>query len=164
MSGRQSIRQLALALFVGAVVALAIDGALQNSLAAVQSPGAASATPWWVIGRVLERGVWVVTALLVWSLAPQLSRIASVAWPADHTVRRAEALDIVGRLMIVVPLVWLLAIWVVSAVRMALMSSWESEGSVFVSGDYYYNVLLGYVPWAGGGMTLLALSRHVSAE
>ena len=147
---------------MGAVAALLVDAALQNALAAVRSPGVSSTTPWWVIGRVLERSTWIAAALLVWVLAPALSRLASKLWPADHVVGHSAALEAVGRAMIGVPLVWLLATWLVLAVKMTLAGSWGSEGRVFVTGYFYYNVLLAYTPWAGGGITLLALRRHVS--
>ena len=159
---RQSIRNLAMALGVGALAALFVDAALQNALAAVRSPGAPTMTPWWMIGRVMERSPWIVTALLVWLWAPLLSRAASNAWPADHVVDRSAALDVVGRAMVAAPLLWLVATWLVWAAKMTLVGSWSSEGRVFIAGYYYYNVLLAYTPWAAGGITLLALRRHVN--
>ena len=162
ISARQSIRHLALALGVGALAALLVDAALQNLLAAVRSLGASTMTPWWVIGRVMERSPWIVAALFVWLWAPSLARAASIAWPADHVVGRRAALDVVGRAMIAVPLLWLLATWLAWATRMTLAGSWSSEGRVFIAGYYYYNVLLAYTPWAAGGITLLALRRHVN--
>jgi hypothetical protein len=164
VSERQSIRNLAIALGVGAVAALLVDAALQNALAAVRSPGRSSLTPWWVVGRVMERSTWIAAALLVWVFAPALSGIASKVWPADHVVGRVAALDGVGRAMIAMPLFWLLATWLVWAVKMTLAGSWASEGRVFMAGNYYFNVLLGYTPWASGGITLLALRRHVTDD
>lgn len=162
ISARQSIRNLAMALGIGALAALLFDAALQNALAAVRSPGAPAMTPWWISGRVLERSPWIVAALLVWLWAPALSRTLSNAWPAAHVVGRGAALDVVGRAMIAAPLFWLVATWLVWAAKMTLVGSWSSEGRVFVAGYYYYNVLLAYTPWAAGGITLLALRRHVS--
>jgi hypothetical protein len=162
ISARQSIRNLAMALGVGALAALLVDAVLQNLLAAVRSLGASTTTPWWMIGRVQERSPWIVAALLVWLWAPAISRAALHAWPADHGVRRGAAFVLVGRAMIAAPLLWLVATWLVVAVKMTLVGSWSSEGRVFVAGYYYYNVLLAYTPWAAGGITLLALSRHVN--
>jgi hypothetical protein len=161
IGARQSVRHLALALGVGALAALLVDAVLQNALAAVRSPGASAMTPWWVIGRVLERSPWFVAALLAWLWAPALARAVSHAWPADHVVSRGAAFDVVGRAMIAAPLLWLVATWLVWAVKMTLVGSWGTEGRVFLAGYYYYNVLLAYTPWAGGGITLLALKRHV---
>jgi hypothetical protein len=164
LNERQSIRNLAIALGVGAAAALLVDVGLQNALVAARSPGVSSTTPWWVIGRVMERSTWVAAALLLWVLAPGLSRIASRVWPADYVVGRSAALDIVGRAMIGMPLLWLLATWLAGAVKITLAGSWGSEGRIFVAGYYYYNVLLAYTPWVGGGITLLALRRHATDE
>jgi hypothetical protein len=161
---RRSIRNLATAFGVGAVAALLVDAALQNALVAVRSPGASSMTPWWVVGRVTERSIWIAAALLVWVLAPALSANAYKAWLADRPIGRAAALHLVGHAMIGVPLIWLFATWFVWAMKMTLMGSWGSEGRAFVAGYYYYNVLLAYTPWAAGGVTLLALRRHVADE
>ena len=164
MSERTSIRNLAVALGVGAVAALVLDAALQNAIEAARSPGVSSTTPWWVIGRVMERSSWLALALLLWALAPRVSHFASTVWPPDHGLGRSAAFDVVGRAFIGVPLAWLLATWLVAAIKMTLVGSWGSEGRVFVAGYYYYNVLLSYAPWAAGGSTLLALRRHVSDE
>jgi hypothetical protein len=159
-----NVRHVTSAFVIGAVMALLVDAALQNAIAAAQSPGGGSLAPWWVNGRVVERGVWVAAALLAWLASPTLSRALSVLWPLDHHVGRADAFQVVGRSMISVPLVWLAATWLVLAVKMTLVGSWGTEGRVFVSSYYYSAVLLGYAPWAGGGITLLALSRHTTND
>lgn len=82
---------------------------LQNATAAVQSPGAGSLAPWWIVGRVMERSVWVVAALLRWLATPALSRIVSDLLPHDHHLGRQAAFRVVGRIMIGAPLVWLAA-------------------------------------------------------
>jgi hypothetical protein len=160
-TARLNIRNLALALAVGALVALVVDVALQNALDAVRSPGARSMTPWWVVGRVAERSLWLVFALLTWLLATALARIAVSAWPGDHGVDRVAAFDIIGQSMIVFPVVWLLATWLVVILRITLTGSWAQDGAIFFTSAYYYNVALGYVPWAAGGLALLMFKRHV---
>ena len=157
-----SIRNLAMVFGVGALAALLIDVALQNALAAAQSPGVPSITPWWVIGHVMERSMWIAAALLVWLLAPRIHGVAPQVFATELVVGRSAALDVVGGAMIGVPLVWLGATWLVWIVKITLLGSWGSEGRVFMMGYYYYNVLLAYAPWAGGGVTLLALRRHVT--
>jgi hypothetical protein len=164
MNARQSIRNLAVALAIGGLAALLVDAALQNLLAAVRSLGASATTPWWMIGRVQERSPWIVAALLVWLWAPALSRAASPVLPAGHLISRSAAFDVVGRVMIVAPLLWLVATWLVWAVTMTLEGSWASEGRILFSGHYYYNVLLAYTPWAAAGIALLALRRHVDDQ
>ena len=151
-----------MALGLGALVALVIDAALQNALDAVRSPGVGSLTPWWVIGRVAERSVWIAFALIVWLLAPALSRMIASVPPADQIVSRVSAFDAVGRSMIALPLMWLLATWLVLALRITLTGSWSDEGAIFATSGYYYNVTLGWAPWAAGGAALLMLRRHVT--
>jgi hypothetical protein len=163
MNARQSIRNLAVALAIGGLAALLVDAALQNLLAAVRSLGA-SATPWWMIGRVQERSPWIVAALLLWLWAPGLSRAASTAWPAGYIISRSAAFGVVGRVMLVAPLLWLLATWLVWAVTMTLEGSWAYEGRALLTGHYYYNLMLAYTPWAAGGIALLALRRHVDDQ
>lgn len=159
-----TVRNVTWAFVVGAVMALLVDAALQNAIAAVQSPGVDSLAPWWVIGRVVERSVWVAAALLIWLASPMLSRSVSDVLPPGHPPGRAAAFRFVGRVMIAAPLVWVAATWLVLAVKMTLVGSWGTEGRVFISSYYYSAVLLGYAPWAGGGMALLALSRHATED
>jgi hypothetical protein len=158
-----NIRDMTSAFVIGTVMALLVDAALQNALAAVQSPGVDVLAPWWVIGRIVERSVWVAAALLAWFASPALSRALSDLLPRHH-LGRAGAFQCVGRLMICVPLVWLAATWLVLAVKMTLVNSWGTEGRVFISSYYYSVVLLGYAPWAGAGLALLALSRHATND
>jgi hypothetical protein len=162
MTQAQPVQRLAAAFAVGAAVALVVDVVLQNALATVRSPGVLSMTPWWVVGRLMERSTWVAAALLVWTFAPRFSPVITIIWPQDHVVSRPAAFDIVGRLMLALPLLWLAATWLVWVVKITFVGGWASEGRIFVAGYYYYNVLLGYAPWAGGGLSLLMLRRHVA--
>lgn len=50
------------------------------------------------------------------------------------------------------------------ALKITLVSSWSTEGQMFISSHYYSAVLLGYGPWVSGGAALLALSRHVAND
>ena len=156
-----SLRNIAMAFGIGALVALLVDAALQNALEVVRSPGVASMTPWWVIGHVFERSVWLGMALLVWLLAPRLAPDGSTS-PVDRVVTRAAAADAVGRAMIVVPILWALATWLVLALKLTIEGTWDGDGRTLLSGYYYYNVLMAYVPWAAGGITLLSLRRHAA--
>jgi hypothetical protein len=162
VEARQNVRALAMAFGVGALIALFVDAALRNALAAIKSPGVSSHTPWWVVGLVIERSVWIAAALFAWLLAPVASRITSRLWRAGHVVSRSAALDVVGRAMVGLPLLWLLATWFVLAAKVTLDGGWSSEGRVFLSVDYYANILLAYTPWAAGGVTLLTLRRHTA--
>jgi hypothetical protein len=159
---RQNIRRLASALAIGTTAALVFDAVLRNALAAAQSPGVSSLTPWWDVGRVLERSVWIVVAILIWLSAGTMAGAAARLWAAGHLVTRSAALDVVGRLMIALPLFWVFATWIVLAARITVAGSWDLDGQMFASTSYYNNVLLGYLPWAAGGVILIALSRHAS--
>jgi hypothetical protein len=156
----RSIRHFAVAFAIGALAALVFDAILRNALAAAQSPGVSSLTPWWVVGQVAERSVWVVAALVLWLCAPLMGRVAARIWPLGDHVAPGAALDAVGRLMIALPLIWILATLLILAVRITLAGDWELDGEMFVSASFYNNVLLGYLPWAAGGTVLMTLSRH----
>ena len=156
----QSVRNIAVALGIGAVAALVIDVVLRNALTAAQSPGASSMTPWWDVGRVLERSVWVVVAILLYAFAGMMARAAVRMWPPGHVVTRAAAFDLVARLMIAAPLFWVIATSLVLAGRITLAGTWDVDGQMFASSSFSNNVALSYLPWIGGGVILLALSRH----
>jgi hypothetical protein len=119
-------------------------------------------TPWWIVGRLLERSVWVVAALLLWASAGFMTRAAARLWPSLHPLPRINAFDVVGRLMIAVPLLWVLASWLVLAGRITLAGTWDVDGEMFTTMALYNSTALGYLPWAGGGVMLLALSQHIA--
>jgi hypothetical protein len=157
-----SLRHLARALLLGTTVALLFDVALQNALAAAQTPGTGSLTPWWVVGRVFERGVWVVFALLCWAAVPTVLPAARRLWPATHTVSPGSACDVIGRVMFVAPLIWLAASVLILALRITLQGDWALDGSIFRTAAFYNNVLLDYLPWAVGGYVLIVVGRHAA--
>lgn len=156
----QNLRRLAAALAVGATAALVIDLLLRNALSAAQSPVASSLTPWWVVGRVSERGVWVVFAVLVWSIAGLIGRTRPRR--TGDAIAPAAAFGVTGRLMLILPPLWALATLFVSIVQITLAGDWGIDGEMFVSISLYNSLLLGYLPWAGSGVILLVLSRHMS--
>jgi hypothetical protein len=158
----QSIRQLAAAFAVGAIEALVFDASLRNALAAAQSPGVSSLTPWWVVGQVAERSVWVVAAVVLWLCAPLMTRIATRLSPMGNHVTSSAALEAVGRLMMAMPLIWLAATLLILALRITFAGNWELDGGMFLAASFYNNLLLEYLPWAAGGIVLIALSRHAT--
>ena len=108
-------------------------------------------------GHFWERASWVFVAVLGWALSLFLS-----SQPAGNDVLgRAEAFEIVGRAMIIIPLLWRVAVYLTFAARVTLEGTWSSEGQVFFFANFYTNALLSYLPWVAGGATLLALRRHV---
>jgi hypothetical protein len=156
-----SIRQAAVALLMGSVVALVADAIMQNLLDAARVTGR-QLSPWWITGHVMERSTWVAAALLVWLSAAVLApNPATSGVEAEAPWSRATIFLLVGRGMMALPLVWTLATWMVWAVKITLMDSWDSEGRVFLATSYYRSILLNYFPWFAGGVAVITISRHV---
>jgi hypothetical protein len=158
------LRLFARALTLGTLAALVIDAALRNALAAAQTPGVSGMTPWWVVGHVEQRAVWVIVALIIWGTAQILSRQLALhaAMANDRRFSRTAAFGLAGKLLIILPLVWVVAAVTALIVRLTLTAAWPTEGQIFTSSQFYNQLLLGYVPWAGGGIIVVTVSRHIS--
>lgn len=148
------IRQLTRATVTGALAALVADLLLQFALSMVRVDGSSGQ---WFIPTLLERGRWVVAAGLLWFGAPLMS-------PDTLDEPRGAGsplwLDVVGRAMIALPVIWLSATVIVRAMRLTVEGSWPYEGRVFLTSDFYASAIVGYAPWALGGLAVLALARH----
>lgn len=155
-------RDRAFAFVVATAVALVGDGAMQLGLDAVRVSSYGSA-PWWITANLVERGRWVVFAAVLWWAAPRLTEPGPDAANARETEAggRAEAWRQVGLTVLVFPLLWVLATWIVSAIRFTLLGSWATEGRVFLAPEYYRGILIDYAPWLMAGATLLGVRRHV---
>ncbi len=153
-------RHHAAAFVVAMFAALAGNGALQLALDAVRVSSRGSGIPWWITAELIGRGRWVVCALLLYLATPILLTSGHTRTPAPAG-NRAEAWRHVGVAVLVVPLLWVAATWVVSALRFTLLGSWSTEGLVFLSPGYYRGLVLDYVPWLIGGATVLMARRHV---
>jgi len=177
----QPVALLARAAVSGTLAALVANAALQLALSTAQMASYRTAS-WWQIAELPERGVAVIAAALcVWAALPIASLITGpVSQPVSTVgspVSRVSAVDvrqekpwtlswrlslrIVGVTMIALPLASTMASWVVIATRLAVARSWSTEGLMFLSGYYYYLLMLAIVPWLLGGAVLLAWSRHV---
>lgn len=148
--------QAARALVVVAAVALVADALLGGLAGAVSSVGGGPAAPWWVNGHVVERSRWVVFALLL---------VATARWilpdePAAMAARPGAAWRTVGIATLVVPLLWMAALWIVQATIFTVADRWDIDGQAYLSADYYRRVLAGYAPWLLGGAAAIVLSRH----
>ncbi|MGD9905388.1 MAG: hypothetical protein AB7U83_18115 [Vicinamibacterales bacterium] len=141
------------AFLVATLVALAADGLLAavTGLADVADRGAGP--PWWVAAHVVERGRWVVAAAL---LAAWLGR------RAPSGVGSAEAWRAVGLAVMVGPVLWILAGWIVQAVLITVGGQWALDGQVFLSAGFYRRAWVEYVPWLLAGVTTRAVARHVA--
>jgi len=149
---------------------LVADAALQLALSGVSVSRYGSGAPWWITAHIVERGRWVAFAALLWWMAPRVLRPAAAgaetegatpsSLPRDHE-DRTEAWRHVGLSAIAVPLLWVLATWIVSAVRFTLLGSWSTDGLVFLSPDYYRGMLVDYAPWLMAGVAVLGVRRHL---
>lgn len=139
------------ALLCAALVALAADGllALVTGLADVTARG--GGPPWWVAAHVVERGRWVVAALLLMAVSgrPGASDDRPAAWRW------------VGLAVVAAPLVWVVAGWIVQALLVTVAGQWDVDGQVFVSAGLYRRAFVDYVPWLLGGVTTRAIAGHL---
>jgi hypothetical protein len=165
------LRSLALAFVLGTVLVLAIDTLLHLALSAIR--GDAMAAPWWVNAQVLERSVWVITALLVWWVAPWLGlavpmlKPASSALSADDVSKplsRRDANRFVGGAMIVVPVLWFFATLIAFALRVTVRGEWRGEGARLLAPYVYSEAVLTNAPWLLAGATLMVLARHLPGD
>jgi hypothetical protein len=147
------------AFVVATVAALVIDAALQLAIDAVRVSAYGGGAPWWITAHIVERGRWVVMAALMWGIAPRLGS-AEHAVPLGAESRRAAWRD-VAVAVAAVPLLWIAATWVVTALRFTLLGSWASDGRVFVSPDYYRGLLLDLTPWLMASATLWIVRPHL---
>ncbi|MCC7177428.1 MAG: hypothetical protein IT177_03470 [Acidobacteria bacterium] len=156
------LRDRACAFIVATIVALFADLTMQLALEAVRVSSYGSA-PWWITANLIERGRWVLFALVLWWAAPRLAGPESNAAGAPETEAgsRAEAWRQVGVAVLVIPLLWVLATWMVSAIRFTLLGSWGTEGRVFLAPEYYRGLLTDYTPWLVAGATLLGVRSHL---
>jgi hypothetical protein len=153
------LRPYLTAFFVATLAALVIDAALQLAMDTVRVSTYGRA-PWWITANLVERGRWVAFALLLWRIAPLIIEPVG-ATVAPWTAGRSDAWRRVGVAVVVVPLLWVCATWIVSAVRFTLLGTWDTDGRVFLSADYYSRLLVDLAPWLLSGAAVVVASRHV---
>lgn len=154
-------RRLAVAFVAATVVALVVDAALQLALDAVRVSDAGGA-PWWITANLVSRGRWVALAGIVWWLAPRLAPPDVWGRPDEADPAHAEATwGVVGVAVLAVPLLWVLATWLVTSVRFTVLGSWATDGRVFLAPEYYRGIALDYVPWLMAGLAVRAIGRHI---
>ena len=151
----------AAAFVTAAAAALVVDAGLQLALDAVAVSAYGGGAPWWITAHLIERGRWVVFAVLVWCLAPRVLSREDVMDEPRASRDAAEAWRQTGVAVMTIPLLWVLATWMVSAVRFTLLGSWSTDGLVFLSSGYYRGLLVDYAPWLMAGVTVLGVRRHV---
>ena len=157
---RAGLRAYAGAFVVATIAALVIDAALQLAIDAVRVSAYGGGAPWWITAHLVERGRWVVLAALMWWIAKRFGSAAEGAVPLGAESRRTAWRD-VAIAVAAVPLLWIAATWVVTALRFTLLGSWTSDGRVFVSPDYYRGLLLDLTPWLMASATLWVVRPHL---
>lgn len=160
MTPEPDVRPYLLAFLVATLAALVVDAVLQLALDAVRV-SAYGGAPWWITANLIERGRWGAFAGLLWWLAPRLFRAGDAAAIQLPPVTRAEAWRQVAVAIVAMPLLWMVATWVVSAIRFTLLGTWDTDGRVFLSPDYYRGLVLDLAPWAMAAAVLLAVRRHL---
>lgn len=140
------------AVAVVALVADALLGALTGALAVNGGPVA----PWWDAGHVLERTRWVVFAAVLAASARALAATGSTV-----ETRAGDAWHVVGVAAMLLPLLWLVASWIVQAAILTAAGRWGIDGQAFLAASYYRGVVADYAPWLLGGAAAVAAERHV---
>ena len=152
-----SIRAAARAFLLAMIATLVVDAALATSTGLVAVTGPGDSTPWWVAAHVVERGRWVVAAALLLAAS---ARLAAPDGPAPF--RPASIWRCVGIAVAAMPVLWIVATWIVQAALFTVAGRWEVDGQMFLAPGYYQNLLRGYAPWLLAGATTIAVSRHVT--
>lgn len=156
-----AVRHYSRAFLVATIAALLVDAALQLAMDAVRVSSSGGGAPWWMTAHLIQRGRWVVFALLLLWLAPRLFDADGDEPAAMSAASPAEAWRKVAIAVVSVPLLWIAATWVVSAVRFTLLGTWDTDGRVFLSPEYYRGLGLDLAPWAMAAAVLLAMRRHL---
>ena len=155
------VRDHAAAFLTATLAALVADAVLQLALDAVAVSAFGGGAPWWITAHLPERGRWVALAALLWWLAPSVASRDDGADEARAPHSAAESWRQTGVAVIAVPLLWVLATWMVSALRFTLLGSWSTDGLVFLSFSYYRSLFVDYAPWLMAGVTVLGIRRHL---
>ena len=142
-----TLRPVATALVIGTTLVFAVDMLLHAGLGAIR--GENMPAPW------PTRLAWIIAAALFWLTAPMLP-----SSPLPH-LRLNAASRITGGVMIVAPVLWLLATFVVVAVHTSLQGDWAASGRRFIEPYLYSDIVLTNTPWLLAGATLLVLARHL---
>jgi hypothetical protein len=152
-----AIRSLAVRIIALSVLGYAAWALFQAVLVTVGS--SASTMPWWVVTGLMGWSKWFVLGIFVWLSAPSLAFGASVAAGSEErfTTTYRELIGVAGFAVFAFPVLSFAATLLVTAIKVSLVQSWATEGTVFWASYYYRNVFrmyLPYLPWflVGGGM------------
>ena len=150
------IRAAPRAFLLATVVSLATDALLAALTSGLSVVRPSAGVPWWVDAHLVERGRWVVMAMLLVVVGRRLASSTPAAAAATAAVWR-----LVGGAVIAIPLLWIVAAWIVQATVFTVAGRWDIDGQIYLAPDYYRRLFTGYVPWLAGGVATIAMSRHV---
>jgi hypothetical protein len=149
-----AIRTLAVGIMALSVLGYAAWALFQAVWATVGS--SASTMPWWVVTGLMRWSKWFVLGIFVWLSAPVLAFGATLAAGSEErsTATYRELIGVVGFALFAFPILSFAATLFVTAIKVSLVQSWATEGTVFWASYYYRNVFRMYLPWflVGGGM------------
>jgi len=159
-------RPTATALLAATVIALVVNAVLQLLVDAVSIQSYGSGTPWWIVAELPVRGRWVVAAALLWLVSPVLEDVQApraLRGPShsDDDAERAAVWVRVGTGVMLLPLVWAAASWLVVALRVTLAGSWDIEGRGLLSSEYYQRVAIEWLPWLMAGVVMRRVAAHM---
>lgn len=154
------VRAYANAFLVATIVALIVDAVMQLATEAIRVSPYGGGAPWWATAHLIERGRWVLFALSVRAIEPRVTSGGTP--PAVAEASAPEAWRQVAIAIVAIPLAWIAATWMASAVRFTLLGSWAFDGRVFLSFDYYRGLAIDLVPWGMASATLMAARRHLT--
>ena len=159
-----AVRNLAVRVMTLSVLGCSARTLVHAVLATVGS--SASTMPWWVVTGLMGWSKWFVLGIFVWLSAPVLAFAATRAAGLEErsTATYGELIGAAGFAVLAFPMLSFAATLVVTAIKVSLVQSWATEGTVFWTLYYYANVFRRYLPWflVGGGM--IGLRRLMDAR
>jgi len=112
-----------------------------------------------VIGRIMSCATWIVTAILLYILAPLADRLPGVR---SSAFARPLVFSISGAVLTIAPPLFFIAQSAIYAVKITIYGSWATEGTIFTEfGVYPHNMLLVLLPWSLCGLCLLLFAREL---
>jgi hypothetical protein len=127
-------------------------------LTASASPG-----PWWYRTGLMGWAKWFVVGSFLWITAPIMSSVLrrTSGSRSPEVATYGGLISLLGFAIIVFPILLFAATWIIAVVKVSLVQSWATEGTVFVAARYYRNVVLGLLPGMMVGASLIVIGRLV---
>jgi hypothetical protein len=152
-----AVRTLAVRMMALSVLGYAAWALFQAVLTAVGS--SQSAMPWWVATGLMGWSTWFILGIFVWLSAPFLAVGATLAAGSEgrSPATYRDLIGIAGFAVFVFPIFSFAATLLVTAIKVALVHSWATEGAVLCASDFNLNVVRMQLPWflVGGGMIVV---------